>query len=298
MKKFEGDKHNPDSYHIEHGDFSTKKALSGFSIEESGASRPDAPKYNYSVSFDLSKGGLPSSENDPDRLKQTVTNLLDAASIENYEFKRSINGRDFSVEVKGAEAGMLTKVAGALSSNVNLEDGKTIHAVIDKDVAIRIADLEAEATGQDVDAYSITRDEFSEPGVEYVTYSSNIPGSAVTAVQQDGQSAAIAGQKVRAEKTRILIDPASKSAVAKALRDVNADFTAGQGVIQVNDPIHEVSKALTLAGLLPQSAGAKIATEFAEVRSSFARVSEVRDDTPRAMAVLSAKAVMGPSGAS
>lgn len=281
-----------EQWHIDTDASTNKTSVSGFGIE-----RFNDGRLTMTVGFDSQF-----SSGDRAALVENVRQLMDgnldpdSDNAINYEVESSAHERMFSLKITGATPGDLARVAGALSSSVDLGQGATSYGLIDKSIAIQVADLETEALGE-TEAFSVNRVPFENQGQDYLDYESNIPGSAVTMLQQDGQSAALAGISVTAEKTRIIFNPADKSDIVRALRSTNLDFNAGNAVIEVNEPIHEVADTLKKSGLLPEDANAQIAKEFAEVRTEFTRVSEVEDDAPRAHAVLAAKAAIKPVGA-
>lgn len=270
MEHFEGDKWNPSSHYIEYGDFSTKNPVQGFSIEESARSTEDNPLFNYTIGFEAGKGG--STPTDRKQLVDQVTNLLNGAGIEDFKIEGSSHDRTFSVEIKGVKAGELTRVAGALSTNVDLGQGTTEYALIDKDVAVRAVDLEAEATGLDVDAYSLDKIELNS-GNEYMSYESNIAGSTIQALQQDGQQAGFdidgVGHNVTLEKTNVVFRDGVTSAVSTTFMNAGLIFERANGMLRVNSPIADVAQVLSQQNLIPQSANAAIQKEFATLRPDF-----------------------------
>lgn len=283
MEHFEAtSKWEPEKWIIDNDPLTNKNPVSDMVIE-----RESDGRLMISVGLDAEY-----YNGDPARLRQTVTDLLDGNNITNYEIEQSSHRNLSSLRIKGAEAGDLTRLIGAFSSSVDKEDRSTAYSIIDKSVAIEVADIERDIFGE-TGAFSVNRIPLSDHGMEYLDYESNIPGSAVTMLQQDGQKASVDGKDVTAERTNIVFDSESKSQIIKALRDVNADFVDGKEVIRVNEPIHEVANALSRAGLLPKSANGAIAKEFAEVRSEFTRVGDVQLETER---ILAARATMKPVG--
>lgn len=258
-----------DSTVVEHGDFSTASALKSFTVEQTMATKgQDEPRYNASAHFDLSGGNLPRSQQDPVRLRENITNLLEGAGIENFEFDGSVNGRDFSVRIKDAEPGVLTRLTGALSTSVDMGNGATAYALIDKDVATRMVDIEAQAIGQDIEAYTFDEFELTEGG-SYISYETGITGAVVQAVQQDGQMAEHDGEDATVAKTNVLTSDGSRSEVARVLKAAGFEPELGEDKVSVDAPITDVTKALAAADMIPASANSEVQTRLASLRDQF-----------------------------
>lgn len=275
-------KWDPEKWIIDNDPLTNKNPVSDMVIE-----RETDGRLTLSVGLDAQY-----YKSDPARLRQTVVDLLEGNNIANFEIKQSSHRNLSTIKIRGAEAGDLTRLIGALSSSVDKEDRTTAYGIIDKSVAIEVADLEVEEIFGETGAFSINRIPLSGHDKEYLDYESNIPGSAVTLLEQDGESASIDGKDVTAEKTNIVFDAGSKSQIIKALRDVNADFVDGKEVLRVNEPIHEVANALSRAGLLPKNANKIIAKEFAEIRTEFTRVGDVDIEKER---ILTARLAAKPA---
>lgn len=258
----EGNKWNPESWNISWDDAVSPRPVTDFLLERNINGRLSA-----TIAFDkqYSRGNL----------EQRAANLIDQGNIFRYEIKQSPHPNLFTLHINDAQPGDLAKMAGALATDADLGQGRTEYALLDKETAIELADIEHNILGES--AFGVVRERLSNHQKDYLTYINHIPGAIVTKLEQDGVSAEIDGKAVSAEKTNIFCEPGNESPILAALQKLNADFQQ-EGAIRVNEPIHEVSRALMIAGLIPETASAKLNEVFPEIRPTFARVSDVGAD--------------------
>ena len=252
-----------ESWNISHGDITTKSPVSNFSIERYNDGR---------LSMTI---GLDSEHFSGDRqdLHERVSVLMEAAGVEGVEFKTSSHPRLSSVRIAKAEAGDLTRMAGALSSDADLGKGNTAYSIIENNLAVQIADIESEALGEPI-GFSIDHTEIDGHQHTYLGANIDIPGAIVERLEQDGTKAEFNGNEISLERTNVFFDAGNISKVTKVLNAAGMEFEKGNGVVRLDQPISKVANVLTEAALLPKGANAEIQKEFADLRPEFFLAAE------------------------
>ncbi len=247
-----------ESWNISHGDITTKSPVSNFSIERHNDGR-------LSMSIGLDSEHFRGDRQD---LHERVSGLMEAAGVEGVEFKTSSHPRLSSVRIATAEAGDLTRMAGALSSDADLGKGSTAYSIIEKNLAVQIADIEGEALGEP-SGFSIDRTDIEGHQHTYFGANIDIPGALVERIEQDGSSAEFEGNIISLERTNIYFGKENASQVTKVIKQAGLEFEKGEGVIRLDQPISKVAEVLTNAVLLPKAANSEIQREFADLRPEF-----------------------------
>ncbi len=242
-------KFQPKTHFIENN--SGDSVVSSFSI---GVTPQD--KINVSIGFNALQ-----HQTGVDHLKQTIADLL---ADRNYEIEAE-SGGEFFLTFKDVDVGDLTAIVGTLSQSVDLGQGKTAYAVLDKKIVLDLAEIEQEIL-EGADLFSVKRSESYDGDKQYIDYNSNIPGALVSTVKQDSRQAEGNGEPISFETTNIYLGDDPLGLVKGSIQKAGLDFNSNDSMIAVDGTIKEVSQALANIGAIPAAAVESIESQFDELR--------------------------------
>ena len=228
-----------------------------------------------------------------ERLRESVKALIEHSGIEGLELKLSEHRNNDSIVLRTGQPEDLTRIAQAISKNVDLGQGATVYGIIDSSVVTAVADELSQAMGgkeygfddepktavpyleaRETHDFSVTPS--SDEQREYLTVKSNIEGTSIEQISSESQWASDkSGGDINVEFTRVDIAPDRVSAVSSILQRAGLAAERHGYHLNVDAPIQSVSKALSEAGLIPSSVHSEIATQRAELKGDFATSAQM-----------------------
>lgn len=214
---------------------------------------------------------------------ENIKALLEKAGIDDFEVKTDRNAgitmkadfgnggpnKDaFAIRFKALHPGDLTKIAGALSDDVDLERGKTVYGLLNNNVVMQILEEEQKMHPSHSIGYKITSAPIHEGGQAYIDIENTIPGSIISILKQSGQMSKSADNNPTAsyELTDIHFNGRNRTFLSGLLDKAGIEYDAYPEYISAQAPINQVVELLAANELMPQSAVETTKTAFSKVR--------------------------------
>ena len=228
-----------------------------------------------------------------DRLRKTVQSLIEHSGIDGLEINTSTHRNSDSIVLKSENPEDITRVAEALSTNVDLGQGQTVYGIIDSSVVTAVADEVSQAMGgkeygfddepKQVVPYLVSNETHemsitasSDAERKYLVAKSNIVGTTIEQISSESQYAANkSGEDIHVEFTRVDIAESKVNAVSSQLSKNGLDVERHGNHLNISAPIQEVSAVLKEVGLIPDSLHSSIATQRAELKGDFSTAADV-----------------------
>lgn len=206
------------------------------------------------VSFDSQYSNL-----SRDAMMENADNLIKKGNLSAEVVSSDVSHREFSIRISNSQPGDMAKLASALSAQQI--DGKLVTPLVSKDIATRLASIEAEKLHRS-NAYEISRIKIERDGQtprNYIDYKSNMPAADIQAIKENS-NVFDPNDKSAHIHTEILTGPdARPAAIARTLNKHGLDAVRTEKNVRVSGSTSAgVAEVLAKDNLLPEKAASNM----------------------------------------